>query len=420
MCESVQLNENVNFSGYIQPKKYSSLEAAYILQFLQHDSKSNKVISWTQKLEELFCQKLGVKYAIACNSGTSALHMALKALGIGSGDEVIMPALTVVMDAYAIIHCGATPVYADVDEKTFIIDPKKIEAAITKNTKAIITVSLQGLPVDMDPIREIANRYNIFILEDSAQTILGTDKGRMAGTLGDIGIYSFENKKHLTAGSEGGMVVTNNEELAVKARKFGGIGYKHMTATSGRTCLSMSQVQDPDYERFDTIGLNYRMPEICAAVGLGQLERLDELVARRQQVAALFLSAIEGCDWLVPQFVPNEFVNSYYTFAVVYHGAYSFGLTWKEFYNVYIANGGDGFYGACVIPYLEPALRDFHKVSLKGKCFVAEKLQKQIMQFKTNYRDLSLAKKKANALRNLIESIEKSHSKKSMHLQEFS
>ena len=387
--------------------KYGGREKEYALRMLGEENDGDDR-SWPQRLEEKFSEVIGSKYAVACNSGTSGLHMALFAAGIGPGDEVISPALTVVMDSYAIIHLGGTPVFADVNFDTFNIDPKDVESKITSRTKAILVVSLEGLPVDLDPFMKIAKKYNLTVIEDSAQTLLGKYKGEFAGTIGHIGVYSFESKKHMTCGSEGGMLVTNDANFAMRARKFGGIGYKHMTAKAGRTHLAMATVQDPAYERFDTIGLNYRMNEISAAIGLAQLERIDELVANRCEVASLFREAIINCEWMVAQSVPDGFVNSYYTFAIKYFGEENRGVSWKNFYKRYLQKGGDGFYGACMIPYLEPALRgkSFNGAKLgRGHCPRAEDLQNRIMQFKTNYRDLNVAKQKATILSEVIDEI---------------
>jgi perosamine synthetase len=388
--------------------KFNGKELEYLSSFLDSESKENKV-PWVQQFEEAVAKKFGMKYAIACNSGTSGLHMAMVAIGLGPGDEVITPGLTVVMDAYSVIHVGAKPVFADVNKSTYGIDVTEIKKLINENTKAIITVSLQGLSVDIDPITELARKHNLILIDDSAQNILGEYKGRVAGSLGDINMLSFENKKHMTAGSEGGMLLTNNEEFAIRARKFGGIGYKHMTASAGRTSLALSDVQNPDYERFDTIGLNYRMSEVSAAVGLAQFERIDFIVERRIAVANIFSKAVNGCDWIVPQFTPKNYKHSHYTFSFEYKGKEHLGISWKEFYNMYVEMGGDGFYSACVVPYLEPVFQEnvcYKEIYKKGMCPVAEELQKKIMQFKTNYRSLDEAQKKANILKELINKIE--------------
>jgi perosamine synthetase len=388
--------------------KFNGKELEYLSSFLDSENKEKKA-PWVQQLEEAVAKKFGMKYAIACNSGTSGLHMAMVAIGIGPGDEVITPGLTVVMDAYSVIHVGAKPVFADVNRSTYGIDVAAIKKLINNKTKAIITVSLQGLSVDMDPILELAKEHNLIVIDDSAQNILGEYKGRVAGTLGDISMLSFENKKHMTAGSEGGMLLTDNEDFAIRARKFGGIGYKHMTASAGRTSLALSDVQNPDYERFDTIGLNYRMSEVSAAVGLAQFERIDSIVERRIAVANIFLKAVQNVEWIVPQFIPKNYKHSHYTFSFEYKGNELLGISWKEFYNMYVEMGGDGFYSACVVPYLEPVFQNhecYKEIYTKGMCPVAEDLQKKIMQFKTNYRSLGVAQNKANILKKLILKIE--------------
>jgi len=387
--------------------KFNGKELAYLSSYLDSEGDSNEK-PWVQRLEESVGNSIGTKYAVACNSGTSGLHMAMYACGVGPGDEVITPGLTVVMDAYAVIHMGATPVFVDVDRSTYGISVEEIKKNITDKTKAIITVSLQGLSVDMDPILELAREKGIVVIDDSAQNMLGEYKGRIAGTLADISILSFENKKHMTSGSEGGMLLTDIEEYAVKARKFGGIGYKHMTASAGRTSLALSDVQDPDYERFDTIGLNYRMSEVGAAVGLAQFERINDIVGRRILAARLFAEAVKNCSWIVPQYEPEGYKNSHYTFSFEYKGLDVLGITWKEFYKMYVDMGGDGFYSACIVPYLEPVFqnnKNYNKVYTKGMCPIAEDLQKKIMQFKTNYRSLSVAQKKADILKALIDKL---------------
>jgi perosamine synthetase len=388
--------------------KYNGNETNYVLKALDSENPDGGDYPWVTKFEEAFAAKIGTKFAISVNSGTSGLHAALYAAGISAGDEVIQPALTVIMDAYATIHLGGIPVFADINPSTLNIDPNDIIRKLTPKTKAILTVSWFGLPVDMDPIKDIAKKNNLIIIDDSAETLLGRYKGVISGSNADIGVFSFEQKKHITTGSEGGMIVTNNENLATRARKFAGIGYKHMTATAGRTHLAMSTVQDPNYERFDTIGLNYRMNAVSAAIGLAQLERVEHIVSRRQACASFYREAIDGCSWLIPQEIQLGFEHSYYTFAVDYRGLQDRKVSWRDFYNQYKQMGGDGFYGNVMIPYLEPALigKQFGKTILApGLCPKAEEIQKRIMAFKTNYRDLGIAKLKAEILSNLIDII---------------
>lgn len=407
-----------------EPAKYSGNEIKYVIEQLYYDQFRTSNPPFTWRLERAFADRFNVRYAIALNSGTSALHSCLAAAGVGPGDEVISPALTVIMDSYATIHMGATPVFADVDAGTQNIDPVDVQKKITRKTKAIITVSLQGLPADVARIMRIAEEHNLIVVEDCAQTMLGkydcttkcpgcerVCRGRYSGAVGHLGIFSFETKKHVSTG-EGGMVVTNDSSLAEKVRKFGGIGYKVLTADGSVRGLPRALLQDPDYERFDSLGLNYRMPELCAAVGLAQFERVEELVTRRQRIGKLYAEAVEGCSWLVPQAVPDGFEHTYYTYAVRYYGEKVVGLSWREFYKQYIAHGGDGFYGACKVPYLEPV---FEKLMFdgrrygKGLCPIAEEIQPRVMQFKTDHRNLALAEAQARILKQLIDKLGRNH-----------
>jgi perosamine synthetase len=394
------------------PTKYLGNEFEYLKKVLLSESWSATGGSWNQSFETAFARKFGVRHCVALNSGTSTLHAALEACGVGPGDEVISPALTVVMDTTATIHANAVPVYADIDEKTFNIDPKDIKRKITSRTKAIIPVSLYGLPADMDPIMDLAKEFGLTVIEDNAQCVLSTYKGRMAGTIGHMASYSFENTKHISCG-EGGAIITNNEKFAELVRKIGGHGFKNLKADEGRIRLNQDVFQNPHYKRHDEIGWNYRLPEFNAAVALAQLERIDELVDLRIKSARFFLDVMAQCDYLVPQFVPSGYTHSYYTLGVVYEGLERIGVSWEDFRKEYIKQGGDGIYGAWSVPYLEPVIAErkfvkrcpwvYENVHYKqGLCPVAEKVQAKIMQFKTNYRDLKLAKIKAMALEKTI------------------
>lgn len=367
----------------------------YVKAVLESDQRSATTGTWTERLERNFAVRFGVKHAIAHNSGTSALHTCLLAAGVGPGDEVISPALTVVMDTFATLYVGATPIYADVDPHTFNIDPANALTKITPRTKAIIAVGLYGLPADVDPLLAETRGRHITVIEDNAQCYLASNHGRLAGTLGDMSIFSFENSKHLSVG-EGGIAITDDEDLAIKIRKAAGIGYKNLSADGGRVRLDDDLFQDPDYKRHDSIGWNYRLTEICAAVGVAQLERLEELVAARCQTAAMYAAAIGECTWLIPQLTPQGYTNSYFTYAVRYEGTGAIGVSWRDFRLKYKELGGDGYYAAWSMPYLEPALE--HLGLHRGLCPVAESLQPKVMQLKTNYRDLDLAKRKAEAL----------------------
>jgi perosamine synthetase len=396
----------------INPSKYLGNEQEYLKKVLNSESWSSTGGSWVQSLEKEFAKKFGAKYAVAFNSGTSTLHASLEAVGVKPGDEIISPALTVIMDTTATIHANAVPVYADINPETFTIDPNDIEKKITSRTKAIIPVSLYGLPPDMDPIMNLAEKYNLFVIEDNAQCVLSTYKGRIMGTIGDIGSFSFENTKHISCG-EGGIIITNNERYAKLARKIGGHGFKNLRAEEGRIRLNQDVFQNPYYKRHDVLGWNYRLSEFNASVALAQLERVETLVDLRIKSAEFLMDSMSTCNYLTPQKVPSGYTNSYYTLAVIYDGKEKIGLSWEDFRKSYIQEGGDGIYGAWSVPYLEPLISERQFVKRcpwvyeniryhKGLCPVAEAIQPKLMQFKTNYRDIELAKKKANALRRVI------------------
>lgn len=372
---------------------------------LEEDKKD---ISWVNKFEQAFKNRFKSKYAIAVNSGTSGLHSALLAAGVGEMDEVIQPSVTVVMDAYVTIHAKAKPVFVDINRDNWNIDIQKIEAAITPKTKAIITVSLYGLPVQMEKIMKIASKYNLVVIDDSAETFLANINDSLYSNLADITVYSFERTKHMTSGSEGGMVTTNNKDLAEKIRKFAGIGYRGLVADAGRTSLSSDVYQDPNYERFDTIGFNYRMNAATAAFGLSQLEILDQLVDLRQKIGKRFIAAVKNCSWLIPQKIDSNLTHTYFTFGVIYEGESKRNISWKQFYKMYKDRGGDGFYACWKNPYLEPSLR---KINLGtqdwdiGLCPIAEEFQSKIMAFKTNYKTYEKAEYKISILEKLIDEI---------------
>ena len=392
--------------------KYTGNELDYLHRVIDGESAPNGQ-TWCNNLELAFAEKFGAKYAIAMNSGTGTLHAALEAVGVGHGDEVICPAVTVIMNTTTVWQCNAIPVYADIDPDTFLIDPDDIERKITDKTKAIVVVSLYGLPLPMDRINEISEKYNIPVIEDHAQCFLGKYKGEIAGVANSFSSWSFENVKHMSSG-EGGILLTNDEEAAVIARKIAGHGYKNLTADGGKIKFNKeTTVQDPAYKRHDKFGINYRLSEFSAAIALGQFENIEEKVERRKKVASLFLDEIAKCNFLVPQHVPEDCEHSYYTLGVKYEGC-RLGYTWQQFRDKYIELGGDNFYAAWSIPYMEPVVvnREFENRCPEvysdvkyemGSCPVAEDVQPKLMQFKTNYRDLDIAKEKAEVLGKTIE-----------------
>jgi len=394
------------------PNKYLGNELKYLEKVLNNEEWSSTAGGWCQVLEKSFAERTNSKYAVCFNSGTSTLHAALEAVGVSYGDEVIIPALTVMMDTATVLHANAIPVYADVDPETFNIDPEDVEKKITDKTKAIMAVALYGLPPDLTALREIANRYGIALIEDNAQCFFGKCDGQIAGSFGDIASYSFENTKHISCG-EGGIITTNNAELAELCRKIGGNGFKNLRAEEGRIRLNPETFQNPNYKRHDVLGWNYRLSEFNAAVVLGQLERSETLVDFRIQSANFLIQAMKGSIYFKPQVTPPGYKNVYYTLGVLYTGDEA-GVPWEDFRKRYVELGGDGIYAAWSLSYLEPVITSgqykhrcpdlYNDLEFPmGLCPLSEDIQPRLMQFKTNYRDLDLAKRKADILAKTIE-----------------
>lgn len=385
--------------------KYTAEAISFASQALTSDHAPNGQ-GWVPAFEQEFAKRVGAKFAIAVNSGTSGLHSSLAACGIGSGDQVISPALTVIMDSYATLFCGAEPVFADVRDDTWNINPDLIEGLITEKTKAILAVSWFGLPANLIALREIADKFGLFLIDDSAETILRREhQADLEWSSPDLRVFSFESKKHFSTGGEGGMVTTNNPELAEKVRKHAGIGYRHLGPEKGRTHLAARDFQNPNYSRFDVVGYNYRMNPLSAAVGLGQLSGLDNFLEMRRHSADAYRAAVEGFDFLEPQKLSQK--HSYYTWGAKFDEKKA-GSSWQEFYDLFVSLGGDGFYSNCMVPYLEPSLvgKTFGGITLRqGLCPIAERLQQSIMAFKTNYLEKDSIREQADILRLACEKV---------------
>lgn len=375
-------------SRKLDPKWTTGNELKYLQQVLSNsdESKSNP---FTDRIEQLFVETYGIKYAIAMNSATSAIHSALVAIGIQPGDEVITTPYTVLVDSSIPHLLGATPVYADIEYETHNIDPKSIEERITDKTKAIIAVSYHGLPYDIDGVMDVARKYGLIVIEDNAQTQLATYKGRMIGNDADLVLWSFERTKHLSTG-EGGLLATNNETYAVEARKFAGMGFMNLTAEKSKmVAITPKDFQRPDYVRHDRIGLNYRFNEFCAAVAVAQFERLNENVTIRQDIAKMYDEVFSGTDF-EPQTIPDNVTSAYFSYCV--KSPFSIPDEWLKFYNYHLDNDGDDFYGMMQPSYKEPIMVELgYAEKYAGRCPVAEDVQQRSMLFKTNYRSLQEA-----------------------------
>ncbi len=396
--------------------RISEKERAYVLEVLDSQFRTSAGGMMTKRLEEKFAELFGVKYAISHVNGTATMHSALAAAGVGPGDEVIVPPLTMASTAFAVLHANAIPVFADIDLNTFTIDPVDIERWVTPHTKAIIPVALYGLSPDMDDIMEIARKHNLVVIEDDAECFLGYYKGRIVGAIGHMASFSFQSSKHMTSG-EGGMVITNDEEFADRVRRFSNLGYAMVKGAPGKGKITKDIIQDPKYERHISVGWNYRMSELCAAVALAQVERLEELVELRIKVAQMYAEAVQGCDWLIPQVVPDGYRHSYWTYVLKLENGDEF--SWYDFRKKYMELGGDGIYAAWQLTYLEPAFRwqryypkgcpaqcPLYKGDVReyvpGLCPIAESIQPKLLQFKTNYMDMRVAQQKAEALSRTI------------------
>jgi perosamine synthetase len=385
-------------------------EMQYLKEVLQTEFRSSQGSTMMRRLEETFGKRFGSKYAISFINGTATMHAALEARGIGPGDEVIVPPLTMSATTFAVLQANATPVFADVDERTFQIDPRSIAECITPRTKAIITVALYGLSPDMDPIMALADKHGLTVIEDNAECFLGSYKGRLVGTLGHCSSFSFQSSKHLTSG-EGGMVLTDDLDYAENIRKVQSLGYAGVSANKGK--ITKRDIQDPGYSRHVTMGWNYRMPELCCAVALAQTENIDALVGRRIEVARIFEEATRDFhDWFTPQYTGPEYTNSYWTWVTCIRNP---AVDWHQFRDRFAAAGGDGVYAAWKLTYLEPMFSNLNLLGrdrfisaenlalyCEGLCPVAERLQPRLVQFKTNYWDLGRAHQQAEILHNTL------------------
>ena len=250
----------------------------------------------TSEFEERFCCSCGAKHGVALGSATAGMHLLLTALNIGPGDEVITPSMTWVSTVNLIMLSGATPVFVDIDRHTLMTDAQQIESCISERTKLIIPVHFAGAPVDLEPIRQLAARRNISLVEDAAHAAGTTYRGQKIGQRGTV-IFSFHPSKNITTG-EGGMFCSDDPELVrtIRHLKFHGLGADaHDRRQQGRT--PQAEVVQPGYK--------YNMTDISAALGLGQLERLDGFIKQRSLLARRYLDQLAGVDEILPLTIPD-------------------------------------------------------------------------------------------------------------------
>jgi len=277
--------------------------------------------SYLQRFETEFAKYVDRKYAIAVSNGTVSLHLALVALGIGAGDEVIVPAFTIISCLNAILYTGATPVIVDVEPDIFTLDPEQLEKAYTPKTKAIMPVHIYGHPADMDPIIEFAQKHNLYIIEDAAETHGATYKGKKCGTFGEISSFSFYANKLITTG-EGGMVVTDDDNLAKTLRDL-----RNLCHLPG--------------QRFHhaMLGFNYRMTNIQAAIGCAQLIHAEEYLMRKRKMGKLYDEGLANIQGVEITKIRNWALSSYWMYPV--RITKKSGMTCKEFQQKLKENGVD-------------------------------------------------------------------------------
>ena len=359
-------------------------ERKYLEEVLSMGFRAGADGSFTTRFENAFAKHYKTEFAIAFNSGTTTMHAALLAMGANKECEILTPALTPLMCGLAPFYTGATPVFVDSRKDTFLMDPEDIQRKITSKTKIILVTHMYGGVCDMNAIMKIAKDNNLLVLEDCAQCHAGKDNnGRLAGTIGDVGSWSFENSKQLTCG-DGGIITCHDESLATSIRKIGGLGFKTLTAKSGKVRTTRDSLQNPNWERFDTIGYNYRMSQMAAAVALAQVEKTDYFIKLRRQMADMYRAALLKSDLLTPQYVQEGYYYTYYTFSSKFNGNKD--VSWEQFRKKYIENGGDGIYAAAKLLHQEPAFKN-NNIG-RGETPVSEGLQKMLMNFTTNQSSL--------------------------------
>lgn len=304
--EGVTLKVPYSFFGSI----YDEEEEKAVLKAMHQDSLT--MGPQVQKFQDEFAKMVGTKYAFATSNCTTAMVTAAEAMGLRPGDEVITTPITFIATSLAILKEGATPVYADIDPKTFNIDPKKIEAKITSRTKAIFVVHYGGQMCDMDPIMDIAKKYHLIVLEDCAHTPGAEYKGRKAGSIGDFGCFSFHSLKNITTLGEGGMVTTNNDRYAEAIQNIRCMGLKDWPNQKDYWIPSHFDVVDWDGK----LGNNFRMMEAQGAVGVAQMKKLNMLNEKRIKIGRYITEGLKGIKGVTPVYEDPNCKHIYHLYTV--------------------------------------------------------------------------------------------------------
>ncbi len=258
--------------------------------------------------ERALAERLRVDHVVATSNCTTSLHLALLCSGIGPGDEVIVPSFTFIATTNSVLYVGATPVFVDIDPLRYTLDPAKVEAAITERTRAIIPVDQIGLAADLDPILAIARRHGLHVIEDAAPALGATYRGRPVGAISPVTCFSFHPRKSITTG-EGGVIATNDADLAARARVL----RSHGASISD---LARHQASTVTIEAYEELGYNYRMTDIQAAIGIEQLKKLDDVLARRRRLADRYNAQLAGLDGIATPYSPDNAPHTYQSYCV--------------------------------------------------------------------------------------------------------
>lgn len=326
------------------------------------------------KLEEKLCKVTGAKYSVVVSSGTAALHLAALAAGIKEGDEVITTPITFAASANCILYCGAVPVFADIDRKTYNIDPKEIEKKITEKTKAVIAVDFVGQAVEIDPIRELCKKNHLFFIEDAAHSIGTTYKEKAVGSLADMTTFSFHPVKTVTGG-EGGAILTNKKELYEKLLLY-------RTHGITRKEDQMKQIAEGEwyYEQI-LLGYNYRMTDMQAALISSQLDKLGQFVKRRKEIVEIYNKAFEE----IPEIIRQEEIEESDTVRHLYIIQLDMEKLKVDRREIFYALRAENVY--CNVHYLPVYYHPYYKqLGYKdGICPKAEELYKRIITIPLYY-----------------------------------
>ena len=374
--------------------KYST---KYINQAVNNQFRTSKNKHFNNLLTKEFCKKINVKYGVTVSSGTAGLHTTLLSLELKKNDEVIMPAITMSAVAYSILLSGAKPIFADIDENSLNIDPTSVEKRITKNTKAIICVSLYGLPPNYTALKKIIKNYKkkIYLIEDNAECVMGSYKKKIAGSFGDFSMFSFQSSKVLTCG-EGGIIVTNNKRLWEKAKVYSNLGYYISKKTYEQIRINL---QNTNFKRHKVLGYKYSLSDLSAAVVYGQLKKINLLCKIRKDCAKEYKKIINKFSFIKTQEYSQSYKHGYWTFSLLFNKKKYYEFFKKQFRK----NGGDFFYACWRIAYQEEFYKKL-KIKYK-KCEKAENIQQRLIQLKTNYSDRNDLLKQCKALEKTLSQI---------------